>query len=258
MGMIENWRVTVTGFGGLAPNRRSVHRTFLAIVALIASILLAGCGTNRMPAPQAIADRAASAALVMIIRHGEKPDGSTAGVDANGNPDDSSLTQTGWNRARRLVDLFDPAQGSPRAGLSRPTAIYAAGANNNGEGQRTRETVKPLADKLGIPVNTSFGKGEEEALIAQVISQPGPTLISWQHGEIPAIAEAFPLADAGSAGAMARRSIRCDLDLHQDRRGLAVCPAARVGPAPGPCHHHRNLTRRCRLSCCHLQCLIIG
>ena len=124
--------------------------------------------------------------------HGEKPDGSHPGIDANGNQDDSSLTEVGWDRAHRLVDLFDPAQGSPRPGLARPTAIYAAGANDNGEGQRTRETVTPLADKLGIPVNTSFGKGDEEALVEHVIAQPGPTLISWQHGEIPTIADAFP------------------------------------------------------------------
>jgi len=41
-------------------------------------------------------------------------------------------------------------------------------------------------------VDTRFGKGDEEALVEHVISQPGPTLISWQHGEIPAIAQAFP------------------------------------------------------------------
>jgi hypothetical protein len=128
----------------------------------------------------------------MIIRHGEKPDGSHPGLDANGKLDDSSLTEIGWNRAHRLVDLFDPSQGSLRPGLSRPKVIYAAGANNSGEGQRTRETVAPLADKLGIPVDTSFGKGDETKLVGQVLAQPGPTLICWQHGEIPAIAAAFP------------------------------------------------------------------
>jgi len=102
------------------------------------------------------------------------------------------LTEMGWNRAHRLVDLLDPAQGPPRPGLARPTAIYAAGANDNGEGARTRETVQPLANHLGLPVNTSFGKGDEKALVEHAIAQPGPTLISWQHGEIPAIAEAFP------------------------------------------------------------------
>jgi hypothetical protein len=59
------------------------------------------------------------------------------------------LTEIGWSRAHRLVDLVDPAQ-APRPGLARPKAIYAAAANNNGEGTRTRETIAPLADKLGI------------------------------------------------------------------------------------------------------------
>ena len=106
--------------------------------------------------------------------------------------DDSSLTRVGWDRAHRLVDLFDPTDGPPRPGLARPTAIYAAGANDDGEGQRTRETVAPLADRLGIAVNTDFGKGDEEKLVEDVMAQPGPTLICWQHGEIPAIADAFP------------------------------------------------------------------
>ena len=102
------------------------------------------------------------------------------------------MTAIGWDRAHRLVDLLDPAPGQARPGLARPTAIYAAGANDDGEGTRTRETVTPLADKLHITVNTDYGKGDEDKLVQHVLAQPGPTLISWQHGEIPAIAEAFP------------------------------------------------------------------
>ena len=41
-------------------------------------------------------------------------------------------------------------------------------------------------------MNTDFGKGDEEELVKHVLAQPGPTLISWQHGEIPAIADASP------------------------------------------------------------------
>jgi hypothetical protein len=191
----------------VSPTRRAVLRTITAIAALAASAVLAGCGSsteptpgatpggiapNTGPTPEDTSGCAAPRSLVMIIRHGEKPDGANPGVDADGNEDDSSLTEVGWNRAHRLVDLFDPAQDAPRPGLARPEAIYAAGANDNGEGQRTRETVEPLADKLGIPVDTSFGKGEEKALVKHAISQPGPTLISWQHSGIPTIAEAFP------------------------------------------------------------------
>jgi broad specificity phosphatase PhoE len=182
--------------------RRALLLAITTIVALAMTAVLAGCGTNttrtpdapssRRPTPEATSDDVAPGSLIMIIRHGEKPDGANPGVDANGEKDDSSLTETGWDRAHRLADLFDPAEAHPRPGLARPKTVYAAGANDEGEGQRTRETVQPLADHLGIPVNTSFGKGDEEALVEHVISQPWPTLISWQHGEIPAIAQAFP------------------------------------------------------------------
>jgi hypothetical protein len=106
--------------------------------------------------------------------------------------DDGSLTPRGWDRARRLADVFDPAQGPPRPGLARPATIYTAAANDEGRGQRTRETVAPLAERLRITTDTTFGKGDEAGLVEHVIAHPGPALISWQHGEIPAIAKAFP------------------------------------------------------------------
>ena len=150
----------------------------------------AGPGSAAVPTPGTTAGGVVPSTLVMIIRHGEKPDDTNPGVDAN--QDNTSLTEIGWNRAYRLVDLVDPAQGHPRPGLARPTAIYAAGANDDGEGSRTRETVAALADQLGIPVNTSFGRSDEKALVRHVISGQGPTLISWQHGGITDIANAFP------------------------------------------------------------------
>lgn len=132
--------------------------------------------------------------VIMIIRHGEKPDDDVSplpGINVNGVEDDSSLTKVGWDRANALVNVFDPAQGPVRPGLAKPAAIFAAGATEDGEGKRTRETVGPLAHKLGIQTNVDYGKGDEESLIAAATSQPGPTLICWQHGEIPAIAEAL-------------------------------------------------------------------
>jgi broad specificity phosphatase PhoE len=187
----------------MSPTHRKALRTIAAVVALATSVILAACATSTDatpasaapivgPAPGVPATADPSRSLVMIIRHGEKPDGSSPGVDSARNRDKNSLTEVGWNRAHRLVDLFAPAQGSPRPGLARPTAIYAAGANGNGEGQRTRETVQPLADDLGITVNTDFGNGDEKALVTDVTARPGTTLISWQHGEIPAIVAAFP------------------------------------------------------------------
>jgi hypothetical protein len=173
--------------------RRDLLRTLTVGGAAIAgAALLEGCGlesTTRTvtPAPPG------RGALIMIIRHGEKPpaSGLPQGVDAGGNPDRHSLTAQGWRRAGALFELFAPANGVPRPGLGRPTAIYAAGGTA-GEGLRTRQTVTPLAAHLGIPINTRFSKGDESALAQEVAGRTEPTLICWQHGELPAIATALP------------------------------------------------------------------
>jgi broad specificity phosphatase PhoE len=181
-----------------SPRRCTGLRAAAVLVTLAVSALLAGCGPGAAPAPTAAPSPAAPTSgvaartVVMVIRHGEKPDGSEPGVDAEGNKDDSSLTEVGWERAHRLVNVFDPASGSLRPGLARPAVIYAAGVTDDGEGQRTRETVAPLAERLGIPVNTDYGRGQEEKLVEQVVAGAGPTLISWQHGGITDVADAFP------------------------------------------------------------------
>jgi hypothetical protein len=115
-----------------SPTRRAVLWAITIVVALATSAVLAGCGTGTTstadatagnvatstgPTPGATSDGVASSTVVMVIRHGEKPDGSNPGVDAQGNHDDSSLTAIGWNRANRLADLFDPAQGPPQANV---------------------------------------------------------------------------------------------------------------------------------------------
>ena len=167
--------------------------------ALTASALLAGCGTEpaangaaTVPVTVVAPPPPAEHDVVMIIRHGEKPDGTTPGIDENGDEDDSSLTTVGWERAHALVDLFDPPHGTPPSPLARPDRIYAAGVTDDGEGQRTRETVTPLADALGVPVDTELGRGDEKKLVTDVLAQSGSTLISWQHGGIPEIVDDFP------------------------------------------------------------------
>jgi hypothetical protein len=182
--------------------RRAMSRGVAGAAALAMTIVLSGCGTSTTDAParsapgyrggESTAQTAPTGKLVMIIRHGEKPQKKNdgPGIDPTGKIDDHSLTPIGWQRARALTDVFD-GQGPTPPGLVKPATIYAAGANANGQGARTRETVMPLADKLGLQVNAAYGKGDEEALAQSVASQPGPTLISWQHSEIPSIAEAF-------------------------------------------------------------------
>ena len=129
----------------MPPTRRTTNRAISAIVAVAASAALAACGTatapgtgtgtgtEPVPGPP---PRVTSPTVVMVIRHAEKPEGDDKGFDAQGKEDDSSLTEVGWDRANRLVDVFDGRPATPA--VDRPDAIYAAHANDLGEGLRTR------------------------------------------------------------------------------------------------------------------------
>lgn len=178
--------------------RRRALRAIAAGVGLAAFPALLGCA----PAPDkkfasGTGVSVASGAVVMVIRHGEKPakTDTAGGIDLTGRPDLHSLTKQGWTRAAYLVDLFSPTgdgvtDGSAR--LPRPAVIYASGqGGGDGEGTRPRETVGPLAAALNLPINTTFSRGQEAQLAQQAAAQSGPTLICWQHESIPAIGAAF-------------------------------------------------------------------
>ena len=95
------------------------------LTTVVALVVTAGCATSGRPTPAA--PPAAPDAVVMVIRHGEKPDGSDHGVDAQGKKDNSSLTATGWDRAKGLVNLFAPAQGALPARAGPPQGDLRGG-----------------------------------------------------------------------------------------------------------------------------------
>jgi hypothetical protein len=127
----------------------------------------------------------------MIIRHAEKPDGSAGspGIDDAGQEDSHSLTAVGRARARALATLFDPPGArAPRAGLTRPTALFAAAPDGHEE-LRPSQTLEPLAARLHLTMDTDFSKGDEEDLARRLLSGHGAVLVCWQHEAIPRIVE---------------------------------------------------------------------
>lgn len=102
---------------------------------------------------------------VILIRHAEKI------IDPN-NPD-VDLSPAGQARAQELARIFGDA------GIN---AIYAS------QYKRTQETVKPLADKLGLPVNIVNSKNTAD-LLAQIRAQhPGQTVfIAGHNNTVPEI-----------------------------------------------------------------------
>jgi len=98
----------------------------------------------------------------MVIRHAEKPDHERQGVTIHGTPDKDSLIARGWQRASALVVLFHPTDGPlQNSNLAVPTVIYASSPEKDSkandtdkkEGSKSKrplQTIKPLADRIGI------------------------------------------------------------------------------------------------------------
>jgi hypothetical protein len=129
---------------------------------------------------------------IMIIRHAEKPSSVLPyvppyGVTDTGDQDPESLTTQGWQRAGALACFFDPAYGPlQNSHLVRPQFLYASKQKNLKHGsRRPYETIKPLADKLGLEININFMKGEEEKMVEDALQKSGTVLICWQHENIP-------------------------------------------------------------------------
>lgn len=129
-----------------------------------------------------------STTKIMLVRHAEKPDEAAQGVDPDGAADPEALIVQGWQRAGALIGLFSPAFGQTcRPGLATPHALFASGSAS----ERPRQTLQPLADKLGKPIDTSIKKGQITGLVAAITQIDGVVLVGWQHEDIPAITAAI-------------------------------------------------------------------
>jgi hypothetical protein len=130
-----------------------------------------------------------STSKIMIIRHAEKPpdSGGPFGVTAGGDQDAESLIIQGWQRAGALACLFAPARGPLQdAELAVPQFLFAS-ASKTGGSERPVETITPLASKLGLTPKT-HNKSDLDKVAAEAMACGGVALISWQHEDIPAIA----------------------------------------------------------------------
>ena len=106
---------------------------------------------------------------VILIRHAEKV------IDPNNS--DPDLSPVGQARAQDLVRIFGDA------GIN---AIYAT------QYKRTQQTVKPLADKLGLPINQVNSKNTAD-LLAQIRSQNAGQVIfiAGHNNSVPEIIAAL-------------------------------------------------------------------
>jgi broad specificity phosphatase PhoE len=131
------------------------------------------------------------ATKIMIVRHAEKPsaDGSISGVSQAGAQDPDELVVRGWQRSGALARYLEPLDGQfINAKLATPDAIFASALAHHSKSLRPQHTVLALADLLGLQLVLSHAKGDEVALVADVLAADGTVLIAWEHERIPFIA----------------------------------------------------------------------
>lgn len=122
--------------------------------------ILAALGTLMLMSGTAVA----GPATIYIMRHLQRDAGA-----------DPSLSAIGQANAKRLAEWFVH---------DRPVAIFVTPY------KRTRETVAPLAAKLGI-TPADYDPRQPERLIEAVRAQKGPVLIVGHSNTVPAIVHAL-------------------------------------------------------------------
>jgi hypothetical protein len=122
-------------------------------------------------------------AHIILIRHADKP----------ADPADPHLSAAGVKRAGQLVSFVttDPAM----TRLGSPVAVFATHTTRDANGQRTQETVAPLAKALKLPVLAPYLGKDYAELARSILGNPayaGKTiLVCWNHEEIPQLAAAL-------------------------------------------------------------------
>ena len=125
-------------------------------------------------------------AYIILVRHADKP----------GDPTDPHLSPTGVTRASQLASFITSDPEMTKYGA--PIAIFATQTTKHDNGQRTQETVAPLAAALKLQVQTPYLGKDYAALAKQILSNPayaGKTiLICWNHEVIPQLVAALGVA----------------------------------------------------------------
>ena len=117
------------------------------VLILLFALLISASATTMVAQP----------AQIILLRHAEKP----------ADPEDPHLSPAGVKRAEQLVPFImkDPAMS--RFGL--PVAVFASQTTKHDNGQRSQETVAPLARELKLPVQTPFLSKDYAALAKQIL-----------------------------------------------------------------------------------------
>jgi hypothetical protein len=77
---------------------------------------------------------------------------------------------------------------APEPAFAVPTHLFASKVGIDSNSQRPRETLQPLAERLGLTIDTRFLKSQLKELVAAARTAEGVVLVAWEHHLIPSIA----------------------------------------------------------------------
>ena len=119
---------------------------------------------------------------ILIIRHAEKPADIT----------NENLSTKGYERAAALAYYLPATFGTI-------DHIFAAGVGHKSHSERPRETVTPLAERLGKKLHDSYLNYEYKEMITHIFNDDTYTdskiVVAWQHTDIEDISNAFGAQD---------------------------------------------------------------
>ena len=121
-------------------------------------------------------------ATLLLIRHAEKP------LD----PHDESLTAAGQARAQAYVAYFRNLTRDSQP-LPAPSFLIAAADSKNS--MRSRLTLTPLSQSLGLPIDATVADLDYPELCQRLLGDSSydhaTSLVCWHHGQILALARAL-------------------------------------------------------------------
>jgi 8-oxo-dGTP diphosphatase len=187
---VDYWLMRATG-GRFSPNDEVDDLRWVPIGEAAGLVTHEADRTVLADAARTDVPREPALLLVRHARAGER-------ADFEGPDELRPLDRRGREQARRLTDVLP---------LFGPVAVLSA------DRVRCRQTVEPLAERLGLPVGTARELGEEEfradpeaglALVEQWLTggQDGVTVVCSQGGAIPSVLMALGARWEGVGGAL--------------------------------------------------------
>jgi hypothetical protein len=153
------------------------------------------------------------ARVVYFIRHGEK---ATQGI---------GLNAQGIQRSKWLGKLFGPQSGYE------VKYMIAQRPKVNGKRRRPLDTLRPLADELGLTVDTDCERDDFEGLAAKIKSYKGEgnILVCWEHKRLTDLALALGVHNPPAYPADRFDIIwTCEEPYHTISESKQMCPGLDV------------------------------